>query len=48
MTGIASIAVDDGDERWTVGGWGAAYEDVEADRIHVTGAAAPTWAELAE
>ncbi|MEZ3164029.1 TrmB family transcriptional regulator [Halorubrum sp. RMP-47] len=36
LTGTASIVVDDGERRWTVGGWGATFEDVEAERIQVT------------
>jgi len=40
LTGTASVVVDDGERRWTVGGWGATYEDVEADQIRVTNAAA--------
>jgi hypothetical protein len=37
LAGSATIVVDDGDERHTVGGWGARFEDVEAKRITVTG-----------
>lgn len=37
LAGTATIVVDDGEERHTVGGWGATYEDVEAKRITVTG-----------
>jgi len=48
LTGTASMIVADGDERWTVGGWGATYEDVEADRIRVTDAAPVNEAEPAE
>jgi len=35
LTGRATIVVDDGEHRRTVGGWGATYEDVEAERITV-------------
>lgn len=48
LTGTASIVVDDGEELWTVGGWGATYEDVEANRIYVTGGASATESEPAE
>ncbi|WP_435098873.1 TrmB family transcriptional regulator [Halorubrum sp. N11] len=48
LTGTASIIVDDGDKRWTVGGWGATYEDVEAYRICVTDAAVASEPEPAE
>jgi len=37
LAGTATIVVDDGEERHTVGGWGARFEDVEAKRITVTG-----------
>lgn len=36
LAGTASFVVDDGDERVTVGGWGAAREDLAARRITVT------------
>lgn len=36
LTGTATFVVDDGDDRHTVGGWGATYEDVEARCITVT------------
>ena len=48
LTGTASMVVDDGERRWTVGGWDATYEDVEADRIRVTGSAPVSEAEPAE
>ena len=48
LTGTASMIVDDGERRWTVGGWGATYEDVEADQIRVTGSAPVNEAEPAE
>ncbi|GAA0722254.1 sugar-specific transcriptional regulator TrmB [Halorubrum trapanicum] len=48
LTGTASMVVDDGEKRWTVGGWGATYEDVEANRIRVTDAPTATEAEPAE
>ncbi|WP_239638864.1 TrmB family transcriptional regulator sugar-binding domain-containing protein [Halorubrum californiense] len=48
LTGTASMTVDDGETRWTVGGWGATYEDVEANRIRVTGVGAELGAEAAE
>ena len=48
LTGTASMVVDDDEERWTVGGWGATYEDVEAERITVTDAAPVNEAEPAE
>jgi sugar-specific transcriptional regulator TrmB len=37
LAGTATIVVDDGEERHTIGGWGATYEDLEAKRITVTG-----------
>ncbi|GAB3682575.1 hypothetical protein GCM10028857_08710 [Salinarchaeum chitinilyticum] len=36
LAGTARIVVDDGEERHTVGGWSATFEDVEAKRIVVT------------
>ncbi|WP_424015274.1 TrmB family transcriptional regulator [Halorubrum xinjiangense] len=48
LTGTASMVVDDGEKRWTVGGWGATYEEVEANRIEVMGAGAELGAEPAE
>lgn len=36
LTGTAAIAVDTGDGVYTVGGWSAIFEDVEARRITVT------------
>lgn len=38
LTGTATFVVEDEDRRYTVGGWGATYEDVEARRITVTDA----------
>jgi len=40
LAGTATIVVDDGQERHTVGGWGATYEDIEAQRISVIGVTA--------
>jgi len=37
LAGTATIVVDDGEQRHTVGGWSATFEDVEAKRITVTG-----------
>ncbi|WP_248515787.1 TrmB family transcriptional regulator [Salinarchaeum laminariae] len=37
LAGTATIVVDDGTERHTVGGWSATFEDVEAKQITVTG-----------
>ncbi|PAU84557.1 transcriptional regulator [Halorubrum salipaludis] len=48
LTGTASIVVDDGDTRRSVGGWGATYEDVEAHRIGVLDAAPADGPEPAE
>lgn len=41
LTGTATFVVDDGDDRHTVGGWGATYEDIEARCITVTGVEEP-------
>ncbi|WP_096392966.1 TrmB family transcriptional regulator [Halorubrum trapanicum] len=48
LTGTASMIVDDGERRWTVGGWGATYEEVEANRIRVTGVGAELGSEPTE
>ena len=37
LAGQVTVVVDDGDRRWSVGGWGAVIEDIEARRITVTG-----------
>lgn len=35
LAGQVTVVIDDGERRWSVGGWGAVIEDVEATRITV-------------
>ncbi|WP_049926901.1 TrmB family transcriptional regulator [Halopiger goleimassiliensis] len=41
LSGYATLVVDAGDREYTIGGWGAVYEDVEAEIITVEGIELP-------
>ncbi len=42
LAGQVTVEIDDGERRWTIGGWGAVVEDVEATRLTITGYDDPT------